>query len=88
MTNIFVRNFPYSTTEEGLHALFAEFGQVASAKIIRDRDSGDSRGFGFVEMTSHDDAGRAIKKLDGFKFEGRQLSVEIARPKENGRRAR
>lgn len=82
--NIFVSNINFRTQEESLYNLFANFGEVASAKIITDRETGRSRGFGFVEM--NDDEGQAaIDKLNGEEFEGKILNVSVARPKEDHR---
>lgn len=78
--NIYVGNLSYSTTSDELRELFAEHGQVDSAAVIMDRDTGRSRGFGFVEMP--DDAGRAaIEALDGADLGGRKLNVNEARPR-------
>lgn len=80
--NIYVGNLSFRCTEEDLHALFAEFGEVDSAKVVTDRETGRSRGFGFVEM-SDDDAGKAaIEALDGQEHQGRNLTVNEARPRE------
>jgi RNA recognition motif-containing protein len=82
--NIFVSNINFRTQEESLYNLFANFGEVASAKIITDRETGRSRGFGFVEM--NDAEGQAaIDKLNGEEFEGKILNVSVARPKEDHR---
>ena len=80
---LYVGNLAYSTTDESLNAAFAECGEVASANVIMDRDSGRSRGFGFVEMA--DDAGgnAAIESLNGKDLEGRELRVEAARENQN-----
>ena len=78
--NIYVGNLPFSTTSAELETMFAEFGTVESAKVITDRDTQRSRGFGFVEMP--DDAGRtAIQELDGKDMGGRPLTVNEARPR-------
>ena len=79
--NIYVGNLPFSTAGADLEELFGEYGQVDSASVISDRETGRSRGFGFVEM-SDDDAGRkAIEELDGADFDGRSLRVNEARPR-------
>jgi len=70
----------YGTTEDSLHGLFAQIGNVDSVKIITDRDSGRSKGFGFVEMATDEAATDAIGKFDGQEFEGRRLTVNEARP--------
>ena len=82
--NIFVGNLSYTTTEESLQALFEGYGAVASAKIIKDRDTGRSRGFGFVEMANDDEAQAAVEGLDGRDVDGRALKVNKARPKTEG----
>lgn len=79
--NLFVRNISFKATEEGLKRLFEEFGNVTSCKIIKDRVSNRSKGYGFIEMAD-EDAKDAIASLEGFDFEGRKLSVSKARPKE------
>ena len=81
---LFVGGIAFITTEEGLHAFFAQAGEVASAAIVTDRDTGRSRGFGFVEMTSAEDAQRAVADLNGRDLDGRSLKVEIAKPKVGG----
>lgn len=78
--NIYVGNLPYTTTSDELEALFSEHGQVDSAAVIMDRDTGRSRGFGFVEMP--DEAARkAIEALNGAEINGRRLNVNEARPR-------
>ena len=81
--NIFVGNLSFTTTEESLNELFVQYGEIASATLIVDRDSGRSRGFGFVEMPNDDQAEAAIKALDGKDFEDRQIKVNKAREREN-----
>jgi len=78
---IYVGNLPYSVTDETLGAKFSEFGTVDSAKIITDRDTNRSKGFGFVEMSTDEEAANAIQSLDGSDFEGRQMKVNEARPR-------
>ena len=80
--NIYVGNLPFEITEEKLKDLFTEFGEVESARVITDRFSGRSRGFGFVEMSSNDDAQSAIGAMSGKEIEGRALTVNEARPRE------
>ena len=80
---LYVGNLSFSTDDESLGSLFSECGSVESAKVITDRDSGRSRGFGFVEMSSAQEAQEAISKFDGFEHEGRALKVNEARPTEN-----
>lgn len=77
---LYVGNLPYSVDDASLHAKFAEFGQVDSARVIMDRDSGRSKGFGFVEMASDEDAERAINEMNGREFSGRTVNVSEARP--------
>ena len=79
--NIYVGNLPYNVTDDDLRATFAEFGSVASAKIIMDRYSGRSKGFGFVEMDNDSDAEEAIKSLDNSDLNGRKLRVNQAKPR-------
>jgi len=81
--NIFVGNLSYSTTEDALRALFAEHGEVSSAKVITDRATGRSKGFGFVEMTDDDEGRQAISALNGTQVDGRPLRVDEARPRED-----
>jgi len=83
--NIYVGNLPREATEEDLRQAFGAFGQVTSVKIITDRFSGDSRGFGFVEMSSSSEAQSAISGLDGKDLKGRALRVNEARPREDRR---
>jgi len=80
--NLFVRNFPFETNEQELRAAFEGFGEVLSVQIITDRDSNESRGFGFVEMPRRSEARKAISELDGTDFRGRSLNVSEAVPKE------
>lgn len=79
-TNIYVGNLSFRTTETDLENLFSQFGQVTKVNIIQDRETGRSRGFGFVEMES-ENASTAISALDGTDFEGRNLRVNVAREK-------
>ena len=78
---MYVSNLSFNTTDEVLKELFAAFGSVSSAKVITDRLSGQSRGFGFVEMDSDAEANAAIKGLDNKEIEGRSMSVSQAREK-------
>ncbi len=82
--NIYVANLNFKVQDDELRELFEAYGEVSSAKIIQDRDSGQSRGFGFVEMPSDEDASAAIENLDGTDFGGRGLRVSEARPKPEG----
>jgi RNA recognition motif-containing protein len=79
---IYVGNLPFSTTSESLGEMFSSFGEVHSSKVVMDRDTGRSKGFGFVEMISGDEADAAIEKLHGSDFGGRSLTVNEARPTE------
>jgi RNA recognition motif-containing protein len=78
-TNIYVGNLAFSTESSDLERLFAEHGSVTKAQVISDRDTGRSRGFGFVEMDSADSAQNAISSLDGTDLGGRNLKVNIAK---------
>ena len=80
---LYVGNLAYSMTDSSLQERFAEFGTVQSAKVMMDRDSGRSKGFGFVEMGSSDEAQSAIRGLNGKAIEGRDMVVNEARPKES-----
>ena len=81
MKNIFVGNLSFSTTEDELRQMFEAYGQVDRVSIMTDRDTGRSRGFGFVEMASNDDGEKAITALNGSQTGGRTLNVNEARPK-------
>jgi RNA recognition motif-containing protein len=87
-TKIYVGNLPFSTTDDSLTQVFASYGGVGSAKVITDRDTGRSKGFGFVEMMNGDDARSAIEGLNGQDFDGRLLTVSEAKPRETDSRAR
>ena len=78
-TNIYVGNLAFSTDSAALRTLFADHGEVSNAQVITDRDTGRSRGFGFVEMASAEDAQKAIAAIDGSTVDGRQLKVKIAK---------
>ena len=79
---LFIGNLSFKTTEGELETLFAESGSVSSVTIIMDRFSGRSRGFGFIEMGSEEEAQAAIERLNGYEFEGRALTVNEAKPQE------
>lgn len=81
-TKLYVGSLPYSTTEQQLSELFAQHGTVQSAKVITDRYTGQSRGFGFVEMATGEEAQKAIQALNGSSLGGRTLVVNEARPQE------
>ncbi|MBN2158920.1 MAG: RNA-binding protein [Spirochaetes bacterium] len=81
--NIYVGNLPYSVTDADLQNMFSEFGSVSESKIITDRDTGRSKGFGFVEMPNQTEGDEAIKQLNGREMEGRNIKVNVAKPKED-----
>ncbi|MBN8222728.1 MAG: RNA-binding protein, partial [Spirochaetes bacterium] len=84
--NIYVGNLAYNATDEELRAAFEAFGNVTSVKIVRDRDSGRSRGFAFVEMEDGEGAQNAVAQMNGKDLKGRNLVVNEARPREEGNR--
>lgn len=84
MTNIFVGNLSFKTTQDELHAAFANYGTVERVNIVTDRDSGQPRGFAFVEMTDRNAAETAISQLNGADLNGRAMNVNEARPKPQG----
>lgn len=77
---LYVGNLPFSTNDQDLAEIFGQVGQVRSTKIIMDRDSGRSKGFGFVEMSSEEEAAQAISQFNGAQLNGRPLTVNEARP--------
>jgi cold-inducible RNA-binding protein len=79
--NLYVGNLTFGTTNGELETMFAEFGEVEKAQVVTDRDTGRSRGFGFVEMASNEAAEKAISSLDGKNVDGRQLKVNVAKPR-------
>ena len=81
MKNIFVGNLNFGATEDAVRSLFEQYGAVERVSIVTDRDTGQPRGFGFVEMSSNSDADRAIAELNGRELDGRALNVNEARPK-------
>ena len=81
--NLFIGSLAYATTDDSLRAFFEQVGPIASARVITDRDSGRSKGFGFVEFENEDDNQKAIDQLDGKELDGRTISVGLARPKED-----
>jgi RNA recognition motif-containing protein len=87
-TNIYVGNLSYDTTEDALRALFAEFGEVEAVRVITDRYTGRSKGFGFVEMTAEDAAQEAIGALNGKSVDGREIRVDKAKPRTERRQPR
>ena len=82
--NIYVGNLPYNCDDNALRELFSEAGQVSMAKVITDRYSGASRGFGFVEMPSAEEGQAAISRFNGYNMGGRNLTVNEAKPREGG----
>lgn len=82
-TKLYVGNLPYSITDAKLEELFSQFGNVRSAQVVKDRDTGRSKGFGFVEMEDSNDANSAINALNEKDHEGRPLTVNEARPRED-----
>ena len=81
---LYVGNLPYSATSDQLQELFEQYGRVKSAQVLSDRETGRSRGFGFVEMDNDAEADSAIESLDGQDFQGRNLTVNEARPRTPG----
>jgi len=82
-TKLYVGNLSFNTTNQDLNDLFGQIGTVESANVVEDRETGRSRGFGFVEMASQADAENAISQLDGKEFDGRNLKVNEAKPRED-----
>ena len=80
---LYVGNLPYSVNDESLGQLFADFGEVQDAKVITDKFSGRSKGFGFVTMSDEDSAKKAIDAMNGKEFDGRSIVVNVSRPKES-----
>ena len=83
MTKLFVGGLPYPTTNDELKDMFSKFGAVISATIVTDKYSGQSKGFGFVEMENDEDAQKAIQELNGNNLGGRTIGVSVARPRED-----
>jgi RNA recognition motif-containing protein len=79
--NIFISNLSFRVDDEDLKQLFAEYGDLSSAKVIKDRYTGKSRGFGFVEMVNDEEAKKAIEELDKAEYDGKVITVSIAKPK-------
>jgi RNA recognition motif-containing protein len=84
-TKLYVGNLSYTATEEELQALFSQAGTVQSVMLIKDRDTGRSKGFAFVEMSTQDEAQKAISQFHGAKLQDRDLTVNVARPREDRR---
>lgn len=80
--NMYVSNLNFQLQEKELEKIFSDFGEVVSAKIITDRETGRSKGYGFVEMKSNDEANQAMSELNNKEFDGRRLSVSAARERE------
>ncbi len=80
--NLFIGNLPYSATDDQLKEIFSKAGEVVSARVITDKFSGRSKGFGFVEMATEEEAQKAIQTLEGYSMEGRNIRVSEAKPKE------
>jgi cold-inducible RNA-binding protein len=80
---LYVGNLSFSVREDSFSELFSDCGSVNSTKIITDRDSGRSKGFGFVEMSSSEEAEEVISKYDGFEIDGRAMNISVAKPQEN-----
>lgn len=83
MKNIFVGNLSFGTTEDAVRSMFEAYGSVDRVNLITDRDTGQPRGFGFVEMSNNSEADRAIAELNGRDMDGRALNINEARPKED-----
>jgi len=80
---LFVGSLPWAIDDAGLAQLFSQAGNVVSAQVVKDRDTGRSRGFGFVEMSTEEEAQAAVNNLNGTDVEGRKIVVNIARPRED-----
>lgn len=80
--NLFIGSLAYATTDDSLNAHFAQIGAVKSARVVTDRESGRSKGFGFVEFENEDDNQKAIDQLNGKELDGRAINVSLARPRE------
>jgi RNA recognition motif-containing protein len=81
--NLFIGSLAYATTDENLKSFFETIGEVASARVITDRDSGRSKGFGFVEYVNEEDNQKAVDQLNGKELDGRPINVSLAKPKED-----
>ena len=79
--NIYISGLSYGTTDADLNELFSEYGEISSARIISDRETGRSRGFGFVEMTNDTEGQKAIDELNGAEYDHKVIAVSIARPR-------
>ena len=81
---LFVGSLSWDTTDEGLHEAFAQFGEITEAKVITDRDSGRSRGFGFVTFSDDEAADKAMSAMNGFQLDGRPIRVDVAQDRRGG----
>jgi len=81
---LYIGNLSYDVTDDELNQVFSQCGQVTSAKVVRDRETGRSKGFGFVEMPNDDEATHAVDRMSGFDLKGRPLLVDIAKEPERG----
>ena len=81
--NIYAGNLPYTLSEESLREIFEKHGQVSSVKIVMDKTTGNSKGFGFVEMFQNNEAEKAIQILNGFEINGRNIRVNFAKPRKS-----
>ncbi|NQU18207.1 MAG: RNA-binding protein [Candidatus Saganbacteria bacterium] len=88
MKSLFIGNLPWSVKDEDLQTKFSEFGEVSSARVITDKFTGRSRGFGFVDMPNDEEAQKAITAMNGFSMDGREITVNEARPKTENRERR
>ena len=79
--NLYISNLSYNISDEDLRQLFADYGEITSAKVIMDRETGKSRGFAFVEMTSDEEGQKAIDELNGVEYDQKVISVSVARPR-------
>lgn len=82
--NIFIAGLSYSITDADLNDLFGEYGEITSAKVVMDRETGRSKGYGFVEMNDETAGQKAIDELNGAEYDGRTISVSVARPRTEG----
>ncbi|MDD2491010.1 MAG: RNA-binding protein [Bacteroidales bacterium] len=81
--NIFISNLSWAIKDGDLRELFAEYGEISSAKVIMDRETGKSRGFGFVEMPNEEEGKKAIEELDKAEYDGKVITVNVAKPRED-----
>ena len=81
--NIYISNLSFNVQDDDLRQLFTEFGEISSAKVIMDRESGKSRGFGFVEMPNDEEGQKAIAELDQCEYDGKTINVNVAKPRED-----